>query len=181
MKKTAPATAGKTPKTAAPRVGAAAKPGSDPRVAIAKPEDLDDVRAMFREYAQGIGAFHCLDGFEEEACGLPGDYAAPKGRLLIARAGRKAAGCVGVRPLQGGACEMKRLYIRPAFRGKGLGRALVERALAEAKKAGYRRVQLDTLPNMREALMLYAVLGFTSVEPYLPNPTPGALCFEKAL
>ncbi|MCX5789012.1 MAG: GNAT family N-acetyltransferase [Elusimicrobia bacterium] len=174
MKKTAPAKAAKPSKAAARLV-------SGPHVELAEPEDLDDVRAMFREYAQGIGAFHCLDGFEEEACGLPGDYAAPKGRLLIARVGRKAAGCAGVRPLQGGACEMKRLYVRPAFRGKGLGRALVERALAEAKRAGYRRVQLDTLPNMREALMLYAVLGFTSVEPYLPNPTPGALCFEKAL
>ena len=160
---------------------APSKSRSGPAIAAVGPEDLEEVRSIFREYAQGLLASHCLAGFDDEVRGLPGAYAAPKGRLLVARVGRRAAGCVAVRPVRGAACEMKRLYVRPAFRGKGLGRALAERAIAEAKKAGYRRMLLDTLPTMREALMLYAVLGFTSAEPYLDAPAPGALCFEKAL
>lgn len=152
-----------------------------PVIEAAGPKDIDDVRAMFREYAQAIMGCHCLEGFHEEVEGLPGAYAEPQGRLLIARIGRRAAGCVGLRPVREGTCEMKRLYVRPAFRAKKLGRALVERALAEAKAAGYTRLVLDTLPSMTEARALYRKLGFTPSEPYWENPTPTAICLEKVL
>lgn len=152
-----------------------------PSVRFADAASMDEVRAMFREYAQGIMGCHCLDGFQEEVEGLPGPYAEPKGRLLVAFVGRRVAGCVGVRPVKDDACEMKRLYVRPAFRGKKLGRALVERALAEAKAAGYRRMVLDTLPHMKEARALYRSLGFEASEPYWENPTPTAICLQKAL
>ena len=145
------------------------------------PDDLDDVRAMFREYAQGIMACHCLDGFQQEVEGLPGEYGEPKGRLLVAAVGRKRAGCVGLRPVKDETCEMKRLYVRPGFRGKKIGRALVERALVEAKAAGYSRMVLDTLPIMKEALSLYRSLGFQTTEEYWQNPTPQAICMQRTL
>ncbi|MBI5202335.1 MAG: GNAT family N-acetyltransferase [Elusimicrobia bacterium] len=136
---------------------------------------------MFREYAQGLAGMHCLDGFHAEVDGLPGAYAAPQGRLLIAKVGRRPAGCVGLRPVKEGTCELKRLYVRPAFRGKKIGRALTEKAISEAKAAGYSRMVLDTLPTMTEARALYRKLGFTPSEPYWENPTPTSICLEKSL
>jgi GNAT superfamily N-acetyltransferase len=131
------------------------------------------VRELFAEYARLVDEPCCFVDFERELGALPGDY-----RLFLAD---PAAGCVAVHLLDPSTAEMKRLYVRDAHRGKGLGRALAGKAIAVAREAGCSRIVLDTLPKMREAQALYGVLGFTRIEPYLENPTPGALCFELRL
>ena len=131
------------------------------------------VRELFAEYARAVDAPCCFVGFERELTGLPGDY-----RLFLAE---DSAGCVGVRLLSRDTAEMKRLYVRPAFRGRGVGRALAEAAIAAAREAGCVRLVLDTLPKMAEAQALYRALGFRPIPVYLENPTPGALCFELRL
>jgi ribosomal protein S18 acetylase RimI-like enzyme len=146
------------------------------------PDDLDHVRALFREYGEWLGEDLCLHGFGAELENLPGPYAPPGGRLLLARLGGEPAGCVALRALEGDACELKRLYVRPAFRGRGVGRALVASALEAARAAGYRRVCLDTLPRrMAEAQALYRAFGFTPIEPYYANPIPGAVYLALTL
>lgn len=152
-----------------------------PNVRPALAGDIEQVRTLFREYAQALVSCHCFTGFEEELRSLPGDYGEPKGRLLLGLIGRRVAGCVAVRRVDDATCEMKRLFVRPAFRGKGLGEALASRALAEAKAAGYRRMVLDTLLVMKEAQALYRKLGFAPAEPYWDNPTPAAICLAKPL
>jgi ribosomal protein S18 acetylase RimI-like enzyme len=144
------------------------------------PEEVDLIRGLFREYAAGLGVDLCFQRFEEELAGLPGAYAPPGGRLLLACDGDRVAGCVALRPATGGG-EMKRLYVRPEFRGRGVGRLLAGAVLVEAAAAGYRRVCLDTLPSMGEAIGLYRSLGFAEVEPYYPNPVPGALFLARDL
>ena len=131
------------------------------------------VRELFAEYARSVDEPRCFVGFEREVASLPGDY-----RLFLAE---ENAGCVGVRFLAPDTAEMKRLYVRGAHRGKGLGRALAEVAIRAAREAGCTRIVLDTLPKMREAQALYAFLGFRAIAPYLKDPTPGALCFELRL
>jgi ribosomal protein S18 acetylase RimI-like enzyme len=131
------------------------------------------VRELFAEYARMVDAPACFADFDRELAALPGQY-----RLFLLEG---AAGCVGVRMLDAQTAEMKRLYVRPAHRGKGLGRALAETAISAAREAGCARVVLDTLPKMRAAQALYGLLGFTRIEPYLPEPTPGAICFELRL
>ena len=139
------------------------------------PRDLRLVRDLFREYADGLGIDLCFQNFEAELAALPGQYAPPAGRLLLAFGDGQAAGCVALRPLTDGACEMKRLYVRPAARGQHLGLSLAQRLCAEARDAGYRRMCLDTLPQMGAAVRLYASLGFRPIEPYVFNPIEGAM------
>jgi ribosomal protein S18 acetylase RimI-like enzyme len=145
------------------------------------PEDLPLVRALFREYADGLGVDLCFQDFDAELAGLPGRYAPPPGRLMLAWDGAQAVGCVALRPVDADTCEMKRLYVRPGARGGQLGRRLAERICDEARAAGYRRICLDTLPEMAAAIRLYASLGFEPVEPYVHNPVPGALFLGRDL
>lgn len=142
---------------------------------------LQTVRGLFEEYAASLGLNLCFQGFAEELATLPGSYAPPAGRLLLALDGAEPAGCVGLRPLEPGICEMKRLYVRPAFRGSGVGRLLAERIVREAQEAGYARMRLDTLPAMVSARALYAALGFRPIPPYTHNPVEGAVFLELEL
>jgi len=137
------------------------------------PEHLDLVREMLREYQASLGVSLCFQNFEAELATLPGAYAAPSGCLLLAWADGQALGCVGLRPLEPGLCEMKRLYLRPAARGQHLGRRLVQAICTVAKEAGYRAIQLDTLPGMTAARGLYASMGFVPVPGYVFNPIQG--------
>lgn len=143
--------------------------------------DIPTVRALFAEYAAGLGISLCFQNFDAELASLPGAYAPPTGRLLVAWKEGVAAGCIAFRRQTEGRCELKRLYVRPAFRGCGLGRLLANRALEEAASAGYESACLDTLPSMAEAVALYRALGFVPTEPYCHNPVPGALFFTKSL
>lgn len=138
---------------------------------------LEEARALLREYWTSFGFTPCFQGFDEELEALPGEYAPPRGLLLLA----PGAGCVAVRPLEGMA-EMKRLYVRPQARGKGLGKRLAQAALAHGRERGFTRMVLDTMPaQMAEAVALYRSMGFLPTAPYLGHPTPGALCMELAL
>lgn len=137
------------------------------------PRDLAKVRSLFREYADGLGIDLDFQGFEAEMAELPGKYARPAGRLLLAWSGTAAVGCVALRPLTSNSCEMKRLYVRPQVRGGQLGRRLAEHICKEALDAGYSLICLDTLPTMEAAQKLYQSLGFRPTAPYVFNPIPG--------
>ncbi len=141
-------------------------------------EPLDEARLVFREYAASLPVDLCFQGFEEELAGLPGLYAAPAGQLLLALVDGAVAGCGAIRPMPDcdypNACEMKRVFVRPAFRGFGLGRLLVQALMDEAKRAGYSSVLLDTLDDMEAARGLYASFGFEEIPPYYFNPIAGA-------
>lgn len=144
--------------------------------------DLDVARQLFGEYAASLEVELDFQDFSSELASLPGLYAPPAGTLLVAEAEGEVIGCVGLRPLEPPAiAELKRLYVRPAFRGTGAGRALTETALAIARSLGYHRVRLDTLPSMLEARRLYAKLGFREIGPYRYNPVPGTTYMELAL
>ncbi|HET9822205.1 MAG TPA: GNAT family N-acetyltransferase [Burkholderiaceae bacterium] len=149
------------------------------------PAALDEVRAIFREYAAGLGVDLCFQNFEAELAGLPGEYAAPGGVLLLATVDGEVAGCGALRPLPDvdypNACEMKRLYVRPAFRRFGLGRLLARALMDRGIQAGYSNLLLDTLDDMEAARGLYASLGFEEVPPYYFNPIPGAHYLKAAL
>ena len=145
------------------------------------PEQMALTRTLFEEYAEWLGVDLCFQGFAAELAGLPGLYARPQGRLLLALTGAEAAGCVALRPREDGICEMKRLFVRPAFRGQGLGKLLVEHIVAEARAIGYQKIRLDTLPSMQAAIRLYETLGFDRCAPYYETPLPDTVFMELRL
>ena len=143
-------------------------------------EDIEAARALFRAYAASLDIDLAFQGFEEELAALPGKYARPAGRLIVAWDGGPL-GVVAVRPLAEGVAEMKRLYVVPGARGTGLGRRLAEAAIAAARDAGYRAIRLDTLESMRDAKVVYGKLGFCEIPAYYDNPIPGTRYFERRL
>jgi len=144
-------------------------------------ERVDLVRELMREYGASLGVDLSYQNFEEELRLLPGEYAPPLGTLLLALDGEDAAGCVAIRPFGQDFCEMKRLYVRAAWRACGLGRRLVEAALEDARRAGYRFARLDTLPSMTAARRLYAQLGFRAIAPYYQSPIVGTAFLQLDL
>lgn len=146
-------------------------------------DDIQLARGLFEEYAGGIGISLCFQNFDQELKNLPGDYAPPDGRLLLAtNDDQQLAGCIALRKLEPGVCEMKRLFLRPAYRGQGLGKLLVEAIIDEARKLGYTRMRLDTLPGrMDTAIALYRSIGFVEIGPYCANPVEGAKFMELNL
>jgi len=146
------------------------------------PVQIVQARDLFLEYAQSLGFSLCFQNFDRELAGLPGDYAPPEGRLLLAEYEGRLAGCVALHRLEDAICEMKRLYLRPQFRGKGLGRALADRIISEARQVGYQRMRLDTVePVMKDAVAMYRNIGFHEISPYCSNPIAGALYMELLL
>ena len=145
------------------------------------PRDMEQIRALFVDYQQWLGVDLCFQGFEEEISTLPGAYGPPGGRLLLARDGDAIAGGVGLRPLGPGTCEMKRLFVRPPWRGRGLGRKLARATIAAGAAAGYGRMYLDTLPRLAIAACLYRSLGFVETAAYYENPLDGVTYMELSL
>ena len=152
-----------------------------PRIQDCTAKGLDDVRALFMEYADSLGNHLCFQDFEKELANLPGDYAPPLGRLLVAVDDVRLAGCVALRRIDERVCEMKRLYVRPTYRGAGLGRKLAEAVITSACEGGYAKMHLDTLPSMKEAIKLYHSLGFAEIPSNRFNPVEGAKYMELAL
>ena len=145
-------------------------------------EEIAQARTLFEEYAATLGISLCFQNFDQELKGLPGKYAPPDGLLLIAVENDELAGCIALRKLETGICEMKRLFVRPAFRSHGLGRVLVETIIDEARKLGYTHMRLDTLPGlMDKAIALYHSFGFVDIAPYCENPVEGAKFMELEL
>ena len=142
---------------------------------------IDEVRSLFVEYERAIGVDLCFQGFAEELATLPGAYAPPRGRILLALLDDEPVGCVALRPVTDDVAEMKRLYVREPARKFGLGHRLARAIVDAARDLGYRAMRLDTLPSMTAAIALYRSLGFVEIPPYRDNPVPGALYFEVGL
>jgi len=146
------------------------------------PPHIAQARELFLEYAQSLGFSLCFQNFDHELAALPGDYVPPEGRLLLAEFEGQLAGCVALHKIESSICEMKRLYLRPQFRGKDLGRMLADRIIAEARQIGYQHMRLDTVePVMRNAVAMYRKIGFREIAPYCANPIAGALYMELQL
>jgi len=151
-------------------------------VQVQSQQDIDTTRTLFREYEAWLGISLCFQNFEKELANLPGEYVPPDGGLLLAIRDQKVAGCIALRKIGDGTCEMKRLFVRSEFRGEGIGRGLVDTIIRAAKEIGYQRMRLDTLPpKMNDAIALYRALGFKEIDPYYPNPVPGAKFMELDL
>lgn len=151
-------------------------------IQAASPEEIQAARELFLEYADWLQVSLCFQNFEQELAELPGDYAPPRGRLWLAMVNGALAGCVALREIGSGIAEMKRLYVRPAFRGTGLGRELTDRIIEEARNLGYRKLRLDTLPGkMDRAIALYRSRGFREIERYYDNPYGAAMFMELEL
>jgi putative acetyltransferase len=151
-------------------------------VQVQSDSQIEQVRQLFLEYARSLGFSLCFQNFDQELANLPGDYSPPHGKLLLAEFEGELAGCVALHKLENEICEMKRLYLRPQFRGKGLGRALATRIIAEARDLGYSRLRLDTVESaMQDAVAMYLKLGFRKIDPYCENPMPSALYMELVL
>jgi putative acetyltransferase len=145
-------------------------------------EQISLARTLFQEYGASLGFSLCFQNFDKELAGLPGDYAPPRGRLLIAYLDSEAAGCVALHEFEPGIAEMKRLYVRPAFRGKRVGLALANAIIEAAREVGYQRMRLDTVPSeMADAVKMYQRLGFHEIATYRANPQPGTLYMELDL
>jgi putative acetyltransferase len=143
---------------------------------------IAQARELFLEYAQSLGFSLCFQNFDKELAELPGDYEPPDGRLQLAEYEGQLAGCIALHKLEDSICEMKRLYLRPPFRGKGLGRALAAHIISEARQIGYKRIRLDTVePVMKDAVAMYRRIGFREIAPYCANPMPGAIYMELSL
>ena len=150
--------------------------------AVRNPEDLKAAIALFYAYADYLGVDLTYQKFAEEMASMPGKYAPPKGALLLARGEDGAAiGCVGLRPLEDGACEMKRLYVTSEARGLGLGQALADAVVSEARRIGYGEMKLDTLPRLKAAIALYERMGFRQIPAYYDTPIAGTLFFSLKL
>lgn len=144
--------------------------------------DIELARELFRQYSAWVEIDLCFQNFEKELAELPGEYVPPDGRLLLASHNAQVAGCVSLRKLGEGSCEMKRLFVRNAFRGMGIGRDLIQAIIREAREIGYERMRLDTLPpKMNDAIKLYQSFGFREIAPYYNNPVPGAKFMELSL
>lgn len=144
--------------------------------------EIAEAKRLFEEYHTGLGLNLCFQNFDQELADLPGDYRPPDGRLILAKHNELLAGCVALRKIGDGICEMKRLYVRPDFRGTGVGRMLAESLIEAAREIGYERMRLDTLPGkMDRAIAMYQRLGFKDIEPYYFNPVEGAAFMELDL
>lgn len=143
--------------------------------------DVETARTLFQEYATWIGIDLGFQDFDSEVGSLPGPYVPPRGALLLAECDGAAAGCVALRPIDDEICEMKRLFVRDAFKGMGVGRRLAEHVIARGREIGYTAIRLDTLPNMTRASALYQALGFREIDPYRFNPVAGTRFLELNL
>ena len=150
-------------------------------IAATSTELIADAKALFKEYAASLNFNLCFQGFDRELAEFPGEYTAPRGGLYVARLENRSIGCVGFRPFEQGICEMKRLYVKPVFRGDRTGLRLAETVIDAARASGYRCMRLDTLTSMKAANQLYESLGFVEISPYRPNPIEGALYLELEL
>jgi len=150
-------------------------------VQAASHEQIGNVRDLFIEYAHSLNVSLCFENLDKEVNELPGVYAPPRGSLLLAADGEKIAGCVALKKVDDRVCEMKRLYVRAEFRGRGIGKRLAMQIVDEAREIGYERLRLDTLPSMKEAISLYRSLGFEEIPAYRELPVPGALFMQVKL
>ncbi len=157
------------------------KPGNIKYAKAKSADQFEQVKALFLEYAESLEFSLGFQDFEEEMADMPGEYAPPDGCILMAYSGENIAGCVALRKLEDDICEMKRLYVRPGFRDLGIGESLSEKIIDEARRIGYKKMRLDTLPSMKEAVSIYEDLGFEVILPYRFNPFDGALFMELEL